>query len=98
LLSQIDNDQERRLSVLSAKSLQGEGIEGNDGLYVRVQKIKEMLKIEVKENEYMLEQSNTNKILLVTHSKLMQAFTAKGVVYNEKGKNTIYGPIDLDGG
>jgi len=57
-----------------------------------------MLKTEAKENEEMLRQSNKNKILLVAHSKVMQALTARGVVYNENSKNTHYGPLDLDGG
>ena len=65
---------------------EGKGVENNIGIYNRVQKVKEYLKnlvLELKEsNGKNVFGSSKNKILVVTHSRVLQSFSAKGVEQN----------------
>ena len=55
-------------------------VEGIQGIYDRVQKLKECLKEEIdEETAKFLAESSRNKILVVTHNRVLESFTAKGV-------------------
>ena len=62
----------------------GKGVEGNSGIYRRVQRLKEMLKeyhdkqLTDQEKE-QIKNSNDQKILVVTHSRVLQSFSATGI-------------------
>ena len=47
------------------------------------------------ESKNLVGKSNKNKILVVTHQKVMEALTASGVKYNEEKENSLFGPYDL---
>lgn len=52
------------------KYKEGNGVEGNQGIYDRVQKLKQLLAQEVTENSEELK-NNNDKILLVAHSRVL---------------------------
>ena len=55
-------------------------LEGDQGIYDRVQKLKQCLKDEIDEQtNQFLGESSRNKILVVTHLMVLASFTAKGV-------------------
>jgi len=75
--------------VVMDKYMQGRGVEGNSGIYKRVQEIKHQLIEELTpEMKEKLQESPLNKILLVTHSRVLQAFSASGIK-KVKGVNTL---------
>ena len=69
--------------VVMDKYLQEHGVEGNTGVYMRVQKLKELLAEELTpEIREELTKSPNNKILVVMHSRILQAFHASGISEN----------------
>jgi len=71
--------------VLAQWFLAGSGaVEGNLGVYDRVQHLKTLLLDELTPKiKAELRQSNTHKVLMVTHSRILATFSASGVVPEE---------------
>ena len=77
------------------KYREGKGVEGNRGIYDRVQKLKELLKNELdEETKKFVQADSKNKILVVTHSRVLQSFSAKGIQKVE-GPMSSVGPDEL---
>ena len=58
----------------------GDGVEGNHGVWLRVQKLKEIMK---KELEGVQLTAPNHKILVVTHSRILQTFSASAFTLDE---------------
>ena len=58
----------------------GNGVEGNHGVWLRVLKLKEIMK---KELENVTIKRNNEKILMVVHSRILQTFSATGFTQEE---------------
>jgi len=66
--------------VILNKYLLGRGVEGNTGIYDRVQFLKKLLAQQLTPDlNSHLSESPLNKILLVLHSRVLQAFSASGI-------------------
>ena len=66
--------------------LKGQGVEGTQGMWERVQKLKQLLKLEIPQDD--------KKVLMVTHSRVLQTLSAKS--YDMSLKSS-YGPGELVG-
>lgn len=56
--------------TMMEKFREGNGVEGNQGIYDRVQKLKQLLSQEVTDNSKDIK-NNNDKILLVAHSRIL---------------------------
>lgn len=56
--------------IMMDKFREGNGVEGNQGIYDRVQKLKQLLAQEVTDNSKDIK-NNNDKILLVAHSRVL---------------------------
>ena len=75
------------------------GIEGIQGLFNRVQKLKEDLKsmLLYEDNTVAdeLKANTKNKILVVTHPMVMKALKSPRIEYNPYKENTIFNPFEF---